>query len=898
MNINRILQKLIAGVICMGIIISTIPTVIEAEYDYTGIVNLTTSLNIIPEKIVSGDFVTRKELAKYICYMLNIEDQGTVYNGDSFYDVDKSNEYYDYICAVSGLGIMSGVRTNVFEPEKIATFEMVVRALVGASGYGVMADKNNTSSYVEIARSRGMLNKVAYEPSGYVKFGEIAQMIWNILQLKAVETSVGGSAKVKVSNVSLLWHYHRITDGRGRVIATDDTYLNKEESMAKGYVRIDDKIYKAGTEYINSCLGRIVNFYYKQDEKNDENIILWAEIKSEKAISLNADEIKETARDRITYEKNDKKKEVKLSDTVNVIYNGKYLARYRTEDLKPDIGNVTLIDYDENGVYETVIVKAYNTYVVQGIDKKNKKIYDAGAHAAVVINENAKISVKHNDAVSSFDDIEIDDVLLVAADRYEITGEVVNIDSKNSSVYEILISKNKISGRISEIDNIERTAVVDRVKYSIAAMYNGSNESTLDIGDEGTFFLDAFGGIAYLRNVDEISQRRISGNYGYVTKVRYNSEDELTTMRVFGENGEWYSYSFAKKVVIDGNLYKEQQEVYTILSADNSAKLAGGTGGQMIAYRLNNEGEVCFVDTVALGSENPKSSMSLENPHTKSLYYYSKVLGYRYLIDSKAKILSVPMVSASEYDPQSEKEYRWISTDTFVDGDSYAVQVYNCDDYNVAEFYVYPSSLRTAPSSDSPLMMISHKLQTIDEDNDVVTRLTLVNGDGTKKIDINNDTVVIALSDATSKLRASDLKVGDIIRFTANIGGTATFVDRQFTLYDKKGNITEYAVNYGNSSYTSSRHMTWGNLYAAGKTGITVLCSNVLSDTEGELMCSYLKSNTPVICYDLADTNEIIGIDYESAKDYLKTKSLSMTDKIFINRKFGNINAIFIYRLC
>ena len=95
MNINRILQKLIAGVICMGIIISTIPTVIEAEYDYTGIVNLTTSLNIIPEKIVSGDFVTRKELAKYICYMLNIEDQGTVYNGDSFYDVDKSNEYYD-----------------------------------------------------------------------------------------------------------------------------------------------------------------------------------------------------------------------------------------------------------------------------------------------------------------------------------------------------------------------------------------------------------------------------------------------------------------------------------------------------------------------------------------------------------------------------------------------------------------------------------------------------------------------------------------------------------------------------------------------------------------------------------------------------------------------------------
>lgn len=907
---KKIFNKLISGIMCLGMVLAMLPIGAGAEYDYTKVVEVTTALNIIPEKINPDDFVTRKELAKFICYMLAAEDNGAVYNSDLFYDVDETNEYYKYISTMSGYGLMVGVSEGVFAPDEKATFSMVVKVLTDAAGYRGIVGENTATAYANFASGKGMLKNVTYTDNGYVKLGELAQLIWNTLKLNAVEDSIGTNEKV-LSNSDLLWHYHKIDDASGRVTANENTYLNKDEKLPKGYIEIDNVLYKAGADYLGELLGKNVDFYYKADDASDEKVILWAEQNDTKTYIYDAKEIENVKKGEFTYKTGSTTKTHKLSEVINVIYNGTYLARFRYSDLMPMIGNVELIDSDSDRVFETAVVKSYIPYVVRGVDAVNRKIFDEGTRPAVEIDEEAKLSVRYNGMLTSLEAVEKEDVLLIAADKYKVVDGVVIIDSENSEIFEILVSKERITGVATEIESSEKTAVIEGENYDISVTYNDAGETKVSINKYSTFYIDAFSNVVYVKTSGG-EAKRVSGTYGFVTRVRYDELEDKTTIRIFDENGTWNTYFFADKVRIDGVSYKEKRDMYDIINSGVYGQLTGGendNGGFVAAFRINSEGKVNFLDTANPDPDEEEDINMEMSQALSSTYYYVGTLAKRFLMPNKNNVLAVPTIASGGYDAKAEEKYRWTNDDVFEDGYNYNIQVYNADMSGVAEIFIYPSSVSAAPEGRMYVpAMINRIITTVNEDNELVTRVSVSGGSGAKTIDINEKTNIfkrgndgrLLKNDPTQVLKASDLRVGDIIAFVEK-DGVATSVGRWLTIYDAKGEISipQYAAadkEYGND-YSSSQHMDWGNLYMLDESSICILRSDSEADRNTALLRPYRNNQSAsIVCFDVVN-REVKTISTDEVQDYMKTNSLSNCDKVMINRLWGSVNAIFIFRM-
>lgn len=109
-----------------------------------------------------GDFnpygnITRAEVTKAVCKTFGIVPQSLT--PQKFADVDSSHWAYGYINALSGAGIVSGVDENLFEPEREATYNEVIKMLVCALGYNPTAEPSGgyPNGYLRTASKIGLV---------------------------------------------------------------------------------------------------------------------------------------------------------------------------------------------------------------------------------------------------------------------------------------------------------------------------------------------------------------------------------------------------------------------------------------------------------------------------------------------------------------------------------------------------------------------------------------------------------------------------------------------------------------------------------------------------------------------------------------------------------------------
>ncbi len=924
---NKIFRRVIAGVMSLGILLSMVPMAVTAAYDYTETIDKVTSLNVVPEKIEADTIVTRKELAKFLYYMINVAENGAVYRDDSFYDIDETNEYYEYICAIAGYGLMVGVEEGVFAPDMNATFGMAVKVLIDATGYYPLAREGDLNAYQRVASERGMLKNVNYVANQPITMGELAQLIWNALQMRAVETTIAGNSTQIVTDVDLLWHYHKIALSEGQVTQNAYTAINNATGLTKGYVKIDYTIYKAGTDSIGDLLGKYVDFYYKVDDDFNEPVILWAKSQGSKTLAFtNKDDVTALGR-TITHKTSSKQKTYQLSSTVKMIYNGKYKTYNEADINELVIGTIELVDVDSNKEYDFVIVKSYIPYIVLGREADERKIYDKGSKPTVEISKNADVKVTKNGVLADFVNLAVDDVVLIASDKYTIVDGEKVVDSANSTLLDLVVSDNSVVGTVSEINTEERTAVINGEVYDIAATFDGSGNTSVALGEKSTFYIDAFGNVVYVVKGEALSGskgRRVDGIIGYVTRYGdpARSREEKITARIFDQNGKWATYDFAEKVRIDGDVYKTPQAQYTYLtSGDIRGRVdASQLAGYIITFRLNSEGKISFIDTGKVGPKEAASeTMELSrdtsawNETNGGYYHYGGVVYSAFqanpifVLPASISILTVPINTSKQLMTSSDFEsgYKWANNRSESDK-WYRFEAWNIGDNDVPEVLVcYDTSAGGAVTFDRSYVyaMVTDIVDTLNEDNEPITRLTLMGNAGTKVIDITEETIIkrqtlSGLSDdddaEPSNGKKVTLKLGDVILYNLTASGV-TNIDIKFSLEAPGGSsLTTYNEKLY-SSLTSSMHQIWGNLYRMDGDVVQVQISDNFAERANRFSYINNSTNATIVCYDL-DENTFEYVSGDSLRSYVKTRALEQTDKIFIRRNWGIMESIFVYR--
>lgn len=930
---KRILKRLIASVMCLGIMLSFVPQSISAEYNYDDVVNLATTLNIIPEKIDANAFVTRKELAKFVCYMINTQENGAVYANKSFYDVSEDNEYYDYISIMAGYNLMVGIEEGVFAPDNRATFAMVVKVLIDATGYYPLAREGDMNSYVQVAASKGMFDNVSYAPNDYIKVGELVQIIWNTLQMNAVETTISGKQKHVVTDVNLLWHYHSIDDGRGMVTATEYTSLNDADGITEGYVKIDKTIYRVGTDRVINLIGRNIDFYYKEHNDFDEKIVMWAQSRTAKEYIFDATEIQSVEGTSFVTKVGSKEKAYTLSGQVNVIFNGKYRP-YDARDLQPLIGNVELVDSDQNRVYEMVIVTSYVPYVVKRADVSNNTIYDKSSKPRIEFSEDARVTMTKNGVVANINDIKADNVLLVAADKttYD-ANDVLTVDSTNSVLYDILVSDKKLIGTLSEIDREEQCVNFDGVQYDIRATFDSSGNTNVQIGKEQTYYLDAFGNIVYCDVAVSEAGTSVKGIYGFVTKIKYNNVYEVVSIRTFNNNAEWNTYELAEKVRIDGKTYKTPQTIYDALTDPSLSTRANGrflTNADstfyafMAVYRLNDEGKINFIDTPHINTQKEGYDDSLyadyyringkeqnifaggaEVANTTQNYVFLGTWNSKYVIKTGTAVIEIPYDKTNNVVMVKEDNERFYKTNKTAESiEGFEGMIFNAGEDKIPEFVLRTKAFSTTGERvgfDYKSNIISKIIDTINSDNEPIKRISIMGPDGRKTLDVDSNVPLThekksGDSTVTEEITLDALNVGDVIGYQAD-GNKVLGITRRFSLYTGTGTDKTVDTNYDlthngttryNPGYTAT---TWGKVYLANDGVVHVYVGSDYANRQ-----VYDLSNTTLYCYDMAD-NTIKNINIDELRDYLGMgQDDTLADRIFIGSRHTNGTEAFVYR--
>lgn len=541
-----------------------------------------------------GDFMldkilTRAEFVTMLTKILNVESAG-----GTLYFEDVSNEHWaaENIAAACAMGLINGVTETTFEPDRPVLFEQAIKILVNTLGYEPMAVSRGgfPSGYLSIAERIGLLNGIEGKAGLIVRRGFASELIFNALDIAIAKDAVFSEniKKKIVEDKNLLSENMDIIKGEGILDANDVTSLDSDKSMAKGFVRIDDKIYAVGKTDASELLGYNVTYYAEKVNDSDvaELIYIRKNDKENEVITIFSDDIvkDETSENELVYIKeNNKEDEIAISPYADLIRNGIAVGGYTKTDMIPLNGTVTLIDNNADSEADVILVYDYETIVVGEIKADIFTAYDNENKVAhVELNPNSDkysfMLYMQNEKVE-FKTLKVGQTLSIAKN--------VNSDGKEKVI--VRISAETATGVLEEFTDDE--AVIAGKSYKVTNNFINENKHYLGKNIKG--YIDIFGKLVRLdEGVEE------SFEYAYLIAGDDNSKSQLdnkVSLKLLLASGLITVFESAEKVYLDGDRIKET-DLLTRLAL--SKRDGGSNVEQMIRYRLDSDNKIDAIDTL------------------------------------------------------------------------------------------------------------------------------------------------------------------------------------------------------------------------------------------------------------------------------------------------------------
>ncbi|MBQ4110747.1 MAG: S-layer homology domain-containing protein [Clostridia bacterium] len=723
----------------------------------------------------------------------------------SFDDVTGEHWAAGYINVASTYGIIKEKSGN-FRPEDNITYGETIEYIISMLGYdpklkNVEGDKG--IAYLLEACDLGVVseNNQLYIDAATRK--SVAQMLYNALTVPMMEqTSFGDSPQWGIPDnyKTILTHYAHVDKIEATVAAVsfDPTAAKKATIWPTKVVEAYEK-----TDYYNyygttaQSLKNIIVLYdetkvapnenkgyscvmYLDNKAKDETVLVMLP-KAGRNVTFTltkeqfAPQPSSNGTTKLSYYRNDDNDPRTFS--LKLDYNFVAFENKSTADItysfftefsrcdNSEYMSVDFIDNDNDGDYDIAFAITYKSMVVGEINTKIYKIAQddeaSGLQKSVVLDPESV-----DTAFDIFDEkgnlIKFEDIK---------KGNILNVYESDDGGYKylkVVVTDNRITGTVKAYDSSEG-------KYSIDGKYY-KNLASLEIGDTGTFYVDAYGVIL------KAELNTASRTFGYVFNADVDTvdfEDEPAIV-ILDQAGEFKTYYFAKNNSIDKVAYTKDTLLDTTGSIPTVKPVLSGLIGEIVAYEVNGLGEITEIYT-----ENGTISSwgyicgieTLNNGKYVVKDYSSSGIIYNASANTIAGIIiteETPVWSCKQALHSSvETDYSLVYSNEFAHGEVYKMKlIVDTENYNMAAAVVYEMPTVSEPiipviTPPVPVMYVTGVGSGITEDGDNATTLAgMVNGEGVSIMVTDNTDIY--RTDKKTRYSRHSLAKGDVIQYTGD----------------------------------------------------------------------------------------------------------------------------------
>jgi len=685
--------------------------------------------NFNPDKVL-----TRAEATALVMRAKGLESAAAGAAGATqFADVAADHWASGYINLAAQSGVVAGYGNGMFGPEDQVLYEQFVKMIVAALGYEPMASKNGgyPSGYLIVASQKNITKNAAGAAGQPAVRSTVAVLLFNALEVNMMKQTVftEGAEEYGETSDTLLDDYLHVDKYEGVVtdvvvpaageevidtqITLSYTILNGKNAVAyaeDGTVTVPTKtVDQAEAKNAEGLLGYSVVAYVGENEitkvdelkaiaaKTGRNTTLTVDYTQLEGVApATADEVAEITVINYLAKATDKTASKAKVDFVKGFLNGKAMSDTTAGDIFDFLaqtgdlidaeegiydvvpGKVVLVDNDADNEYEYIFVTTYADaaeYLVGEVggeyivDKDGNDITDIDVESEV-----ASYSFYKNGEVASYEDIAVGDVLTV-------------VESDGYDVVTVYISDAVVEGAVTETGYANGVPVytINGVDYKVST---ASSAPAVKIGDEGKFYLNVDGRIAFKEAVNNASD-----NYAYLLAAEATTGIGGSTVEVKFINaaGEWGIYELASRVSVyaDGESGYDYTSVEpkndvadfgilttAIVGEDEAAKKVATIvdENRFFQYELNSAGKVSKI-WVASETEDD-DNFSLDKAREEVAFKAStNRLGSTFLSDS-TKVFSIKQAYV---DTADERAVTIANISMFKDAEPYDVAIYDKD---------------------------------------------------------------------------------------------------------------------------------------------------------------------------------------------------------------------------
>lgn len=573
-------------------------------------VELLTTLDVI-QGFEDGSFrpeetVTRAQMAKMIYTIRNGgNDNADAYKSatTTFTDI-KGHWAEGYIKYLQNTGIIAGKSETVFDPDAVVTTAEAMKMALVLGGY--RADKadltgatwfNNT---VSLATTNQLTDDVYSAMNGECTRQDAAQILANTLGMTAVQWSEFTQSFLNDSDDGLALGGEKITVGYkwmdlttyvGRLVSSGDLKINGGSSAGNNQfiVAVDTVNDIAAGKYLPSNYLNNITGSYEVTFKDgiDHTDIVGQEVKVLTGDKLDevygvyttgTSKVVETTMDKVEVDSaNDK---FKIDDTkYSVDYSNHVYADTKDTDVKTVFTSngqavsdkVKLIDWDNNGKYETILTETASVAKVTYVGTDSITIGEVGSRNSNIVGNKKTFE---NSEINIYEGVAKGDYVVITRDDY-------NTDKWN------IEKTTTVTGTVDGVVKNERKVRVDGTWYTLA-----NTKADTETPKDGMFdLLTIDGGVESFANKDEVTLYLVGDIAYYAESTRGNDANRSVAM-VYDlkvNAGGWNNNNQAKIILADGT-----KKTVSVTSDSNTVKFADLEQGMIYYYTENNDGDYLF----------------------------------------------------------------------------------------------------------------------------------------------------------------------------------------------------------------------------------------------------------------------------------------------------------------
>ena len=768
--------------------------------------SLLKKLEIINEEFnfSQNEYVTRGEMAYVAAALAGYEKP--VASGNIFPDVKAEDKYAGEIEALARSGIVSGKGDGSFASEQNIKTEEAVKIIVSILGYTKRAEYYGgyPKGYMQTASGLKLFSG-ADSTSTLLTQESLEAIAVNSfdVEIPTFDGIVGDDVEYSIEkDKTLLREYHNILTDDG-IISGNYFTCFEGTTVGEGSVYIDNfgEAFAEGTN-ADEYLGYEVTYYIKDfDDKDSARLVHFEATKHNKVKIINS---KDLANDSTTlsnisyYDENERVKKEKLSDDVRIVYNGVHERNVTLDMLKPVSGQITLVDSDSDDYADTVMVENAVIAIADSVDVENFKLYTKHSDRVYAIDPGAiKIKIRNHNEEIEAKYINKNDVLAIA-------------ESYDKSVMTITVSNKKVSGAVASVD--EEKAIIGEEEYNISSSYFALSSRVdiyvpdIEVGLEGTFYIDPYGEIAYVTEG--------AGDEFKYAFLLWMGKDEMSDMSVkmklFTQDKRLITYDTAEKFWMNIAGVRERAEDADAIM--NTLCPGGATQRQLVKIKLDGEGKIKEIETSVKADAKKgydTESFSLDYGIT-SIQHRFGALGTRYRVGGSTLVFTVPN-DMSDYD-----NYSLVDAASLLESFVYdKMAIYDADENKIAGVVVL-YDMQGGGGLDvalyqTKLSVIDSVSKDIDRNGDVTYRIFYYT-DGVRKSNLVKSADVENIYSRYWRydgITADKLNKGDIIQLRMNQEG---LIETYHVLYKGETTYAEYSSSGAPTAdwYTGAVHTAFG----------------------------------------------------------------------------------------